>query len=387
VFGIHSPNKRPFTLTNDDIAFPYKVHETISTAVLVVVALIAPAVIIFLIAFLLIPGPTVPNSTPRSLVWRRKLWEWFVGWTGLALSCATAWIITNGMKNLFGSWRPDLLSRCNPDVTNIANYAVGGYPNTTDGSYVVTWQICQQTDRSLLDDGFRSFPSGHASFSAAGLIYLSLFLASKLAITIPFLAPRPYGNEPSYFSAFPSRMNSGSRTGHALDSSTDPYHKGESIEMQPNSMLSGAENATVAARNQSAAPPLYLFITIAVPIFTSIYITSTRYADFRHHGFDLLFGFVLGTVIAICSFRLYHLPISQGAGWAWGPRSRDRAFWAGIGVGSYATNKAEGPSVAARTGAMNSDLGAGPSARPAGTSGGMDRSVGNGAPAEDSRVV
>jgi membrane-associated phospholipid phosphatase len=354
-----------------------------------VVALIAPAVIIFLVTFLLVPGPTVPKSTPRSLVWRRKLWEWFAGWTGLALSCATAWIITNGMKNLFGHWRPDLLSRCNPDITNIAKYAVGGFPNSTEGSYLVTWGICQTTDQSNLDDGFRSFPSGHASFSAAGLIYLSLFLASKLAITIPFLAPRSYSTEPSYFSAFPSRMNSGSRTTRGLNSNTDPYNKDASIEMRADPLLSSAENSTVAARNQSAAPPLYLLVTIAVPFLTSIYITSTRYSDFRHHGFDLLFGFLLGTATAIYSFRFYHLPISQGAGWAWGPRSRDRAFWAGIGVGSYATNKlVEKKPVEESNGRTNGDLEAGGSARPVGVAeGGMGREVGNGAPAEDTQVV
>lgn len=35
------------------------------------------------------------------------------------------------------------------------------------------------------------------------------------------------------------------------------------------------------------------------------------------------------------AFRWYHLPIRQGAGWAWGARSRDRAFWVGVGVGGY----------------------------------------------------
>jgi hypothetical protein len=49
VFGNHSPNKRPFTLANDDIAYPYKTKETISSTVLLVVALIAPAVIIFFV--------------------------------------------------------------------------------------------------------------------------------------------------------------------------------------------------------------------------------------------------------------------------------------------------------------------------------------------------
>lgn len=29
------------------------------------------------------------------------------------------------------------------------------------------------------------------------------------------------------------------------------------------------------------------------------------------------------------------MPIRQGAGWSWGARSRDRAFYIGLGVGSY----------------------------------------------------
>jgi membrane-associated phospholipid phosphatase len=322
-----------------DITYPFKVNETISTAVLFIIGLAAPAVIIILVSLLLVPGPTVPKGLPKGLIWRRKLWEWFAGWTGLALSCATAWLITNGMKNLFGHWRPDMLSRCQPDLTNIAKYAIGGFPTTADGAYLVSSDICTTTDQSNLDDGFRSFPSGHASFSAAGLLYLSLFLASKLAITIPFLAPRSYSEDGSYFSAFPSRM-SRNRTGteHA---GADSNYKRESIEMGDGLLASSKGEPTVAARNQSAAPPLYLLVFVAIPFLTAIYVTSTRYSDFRHHGFDLLFGFFIGTVTAIFSFRFYHLPISHGAGWAWGPRSRDRAWWAGIGVGSYSTNRAE----------------------------------------------
>ncbi|KAB8339250.1 hypothetical protein FH972_022184 [Carpinus fangiana] len=44
-------------------------------------------------------------------------------------------------------------------------------------------------------------------------------------------------------------------------------------------------------------------------------------------------GSVIGIVCAWFSFRLYHLPIARGSGWAWGPRSRGRAF--GVGVGSH----------------------------------------------------
>lgn len=326
-FSVITPNMRPFSLTNAEISFPHVTKEKISTALLAIVGLVAPAVIILLMCFLLVPGPTVSKATPKALIWRRKLWEWHTGWLGLALSLAAAFLITNGMKNLFGKPRPDLLSRCLPDIANIAKYAVGGFPNSPEGYNVVSAAICQQSDKSILDDGFRSFPSGHSSFSAAGLIYLSLFIASKLAITIPFLAPSAYSQDGSRLSAFPSRAEK-----RAMEEQREEELKhGSEAVREP----SGHNDTIIAARNQAAAPPVYLLVFAIIPFFASVYIASTRYSDFRHHGFDILFGYLIGTVTAIFAFRWYHLPISQGAGWSWGPRSRDRSFWAGVGVGNY----------------------------------------------------
>jgi hypothetical protein len=102
---------------------------------------------------------------------------------GLALSLATAFLITQGMKLIFGKPRPDLLSRCNPDLTRIREFTINRVGETFNQNWVlVTSGICQNPDRSRggeLMDGFKSFPSGHASFSWAGLLYLSLFLASN----------------------------------------------------------------------------------------------------------------------------------------------------------------------------------------------------------------
>lgn len=70
-------------------------------------------------------------------------------------------------------------------------------------------------------------------------------------------------------------------------------------------------------------------------MLSAIYVCSTRFTDFRHFGFDLLFGSLIGITCAWFSFRWYHLPITRGAGWAWGPRSYERAWGIGVGVGSY----------------------------------------------------
>ena len=73
-------------------------------------------------------------------------------------------MIVTGLKSIIGKPRPDMLARCNPDVANLDQYVVGGYGNAElPGLVLVDQLICQQTDRSVLNDGFRSFPSGHSS--------------------------------------------------------------------------------------------------------------------------------------------------------------------------------------------------------------------------------
>lgn len=190
-----------------------------------------------------------------------------------------------------------------------------------------------------------------------GLIYFSLFIASKFAITIPFLAPAGFADA-SAFTAFPSRT----RVPSIKVSGPDSYEL--SNRSNPNGNTRGVDgnvpsaatldsvlgnkditrhNQTVSAvRRQAAAPPLYLLCLAIVPFGASVFIAGSRWWDFRHHAFDILFGYFIGVVTSIFAFRYYHLPISSGAGWAWGPRSHDKAFWAGIGSFSYATDHVRG---------------------------------------------
>lgn len=87
------PHHRPFSLLNQEISFPY-VEETITTWMLVVIALVAPAAIITLITLILVPGAEVRRISTRSQVLRLKLWELEKGLAGLALSLAVAFFVS-----------------------------------------------------------------------------------------------------------------------------------------------------------------------------------------------------------------------------------------------------------------------------------------------------
>ena len=157
------PNHRPFSLVDPDISFPYVEHQKVSLAVLFVVALIAPAILIAFIALIFVPGPSQSKQMSRSQTWRLKLWEWNAGWMGLALSCAATALFVESLKSLVGKPRPDLISRCDPDLTNASNFVLGGVNDRISEGTLVSWTICRQTDLANLNDGFQSFPSGHAS--------------------------------------------------------------------------------------------------------------------------------------------------------------------------------------------------------------------------------
>ena len=80
---------------------------------------------------------------------------------GFMVTLALTVCLTDLVKQAVGRPRPDLLSRCKPRK---------GTPNHS----LVAYTVCTQADQHILDEGWRSFPSGHSSFAFGGLGYLSL---------------------------------------------------------------------------------------------------------------------------------------------------------------------------------------------------------------------
>lgn len=257
-----------------------------SIPVAIVVALVAPAAII---ASLNLAAISLFHDRSQKDTWRRAVWEIHVGWLGLCTGLAATLFVTSGLKDIVGKPRPNLLAVCNPDLSNISGYIVGGFGDSlnSEAESLVSSAICQQSNRRRLDDGFAAFPSGHSSFSSAGLVYLSLWLCARFSLSIPFL----------------------------------------DLNLGPPLQGSGKRKTIALARDKQAAPPLWQLTVAFTPLVAALFICASRYADFHHAGFDIIAGAVIGTAFAWASFRFYHLPMRRGYGsLAWGPRTRRHAW-------------------------------------------------------------
>ncbi|KAH9926145.1 phosphatidic acid phosphatase type 2/haloperoxidase [Fomitopsis serialis] len=145
--------KRQFSLEDRTLYHPYAVHERVPPIALYMLCGVAPFVLQLILNYFTV----------------RSWWDVHNSTLGLVLSLALAAAITEFTKVTVGRPRPDLISRCIP-----RSGAVDPTYGLSDAS------ICTQTDHYMMEDGWRSFPSGHSSLSFAGLGFLAFYVAGKL---------------------------------------------------------------------------------------------------------------------------------------------------------------------------------------------------------------
>ncbi|GJJ76167.1 diacylglycerol diphosphate phosphatase / phosphatidate phosphatase [Entomortierella parvispora] len=155
------PFHRQFSVKDTTIQHPFAKKETVPVWLLLILAFVLPLTFVGVIA----------------VFQRRSYTDLHNGFLGLFLTQALVLIVTDSIKIAVGRTRPDFLDRCFSLYDNMA----AGTPvemlydpvNILSNS-----TICTRQD--LLRDGFKSFPSGHSSFSFGGLGYLSMYLAGKI---------------------------------------------------------------------------------------------------------------------------------------------------------------------------------------------------------------
>ncbi|XP_002981022.2 lipid phosphate phosphatase 2 [Selaginella moellendorffii] len=132
----------------DDYKFPFN-NNTIPVAAVPVIALVIP--LIFIIGY---------------YIRNRDLRDLHYGFLGLLFAVLITAVLTDAIKDAVGRPRPDFFWRCFPD----------GIPLYTTR----TREVMCTGDKADIREGYKSFPSGHTSWSFAGLGYLSLYLAGKI---------------------------------------------------------------------------------------------------------------------------------------------------------------------------------------------------------------
>ncbi|GAP86752.1 putative pap2 superfamily protein [Rosellinia necatrix] len=147
------PFHRMFYINNLNIAFPHAEVERVPVWLNMVYAAVVPLTLL-----------VIYNSISRASFHKHHN-----AILGLAIALILTSFLTDIVKNAVGRPRPDLIARCKP--------APGTKPDT-----LVTFEVCTETNHHTLHDGWRSFPSGHSSFSFSGLGYLAFFLAGQLRI-------------------------------------------------------------------------------------------------------------------------------------------------------------------------------------------------------------
>lgn len=240
-----TPSARYFSLSDTSISYPRQQHAKISTGVLVVLSGLIPAIACVAVPLLLSPAPATV---------KRRVYAANKALLGLLLSIALAMLLTDALKNLMGKPRPDMIGRCAPAEERLAAAQVGWG--------LVSWEVCANLGSRELADGFRSFPSGHASMSFAGLTYTTLFLASFI-----FNMQMPFARSIAPFSS--------------------------------------ATSAAVTPAAHPKVPQMLTLAVVATPMLLATYVASTRWSDYRHHGFDVLFGAFEGVVCALVGWGWY----------------------------------------------------------------------------------
>lgn len=96
---------------------------------------------------------------------RRDIYDLHHALLGLLYSASVTAVITNAIKLAVGRPRPDFFWRCFPDGKDV---------------YDQLGNVICHGKRTVIDEGHKSFPSGHTSWSFAGLAFLSLYLAGKI---------------------------------------------------------------------------------------------------------------------------------------------------------------------------------------------------------------
>ncbi|KAJ1284674.1 hypothetical protein BS78_03G223200 [Paspalum vaginatum] len=133
-----------------DLRYPMK-SNTVPIWAVPIIAVIGP-MIVFVVIY----------------IRRKNVYDLHHAILGVLFAVLITGVLTDAIKDAVGRPRPDFFWRCFPDGKAV-------YDNITTG-------VLCHGDPGVIKEGHKSFPSGHTSWSFAGLGFLSWYLAGKITV-------------------------------------------------------------------------------------------------------------------------------------------------------------------------------------------------------------
>ncbi|EYU40817.1 hypothetical protein ABFS82_12G072100 [Erythranthe guttata] len=133
-----------------DLKYPLQ-DNTIPFWAVPIIAIILPFIVIVVFYFI-----------------RRDVYDLHQAALGLLFSVLISGVLTDAIKDAVGRPRPDFFWRCFPDGKGVFHNVTGDV-------------MCTGVS-SIIKEGHKSFPSGHTSWSFAGLGFLAWYLSGKIKV-------------------------------------------------------------------------------------------------------------------------------------------------------------------------------------------------------------
>lgn len=133
-----------------DLMFPFK-EDTIPMWAVPILSIIIPILIFITFYFT-----------------RRDIYDLHHAILGLMFSSLITGVITDAIKDSVGRPRPNFFQRCFPNKKPVFDKDTGDV-------------VCNGM-KAVIKEGYKSFPSGHTSWSFAGLGFLSWYLSGKVRV-------------------------------------------------------------------------------------------------------------------------------------------------------------------------------------------------------------
>lgn len=189
---------------------------------------------------------------------------------------------------MVGRPRPDMFSRCWPDkVLEILDQPHSQterllfFNNLPSDPFAYE---CDPNKRNMYS-AFKSFPSGHSGYSAAGCGFIALYLIGK-------------------FHLFSSSSSTLKKLMPIIQINSNQLNSTEFSESSsPENLQTCVSQLVKSLFNLNS----FKFTFGILPfILCSIYIGITRVQDYRHHIEDVMVGLILGWAVSWIIYRLYY---------------------------------------------------------------------------------